>query len=347
MTPRIKLGARMLAAALAAAVAGSQGASPAFAQAERQITAQQAAVAAVEAPASQLALDVWTNRPDGRYLPGETVSLYIRTNADVRVVVMNVDAMGRTNVLLPNAFTTESALAGNTVHQLPPAGATYQFTVAEPFGSNLIKVVASTGSHPILDRAALRADSGPFPEVAGSAEELARSIQAVMVEQAAASWAVADVFVDVVAERPGAQEPAAPAFGLSLSLDRPAYRVGDTVTATLTAERDCTLTLVNINEAINEAVVLYPNQAVPSVRLRAGQPASLPGIDSAVRLAVVGPAGSQRMIAICTEEDRPLLGDLAAYPMRAIHPVLTTAQWDQLPRPPMTARASLRFEVMP
>lgn len=337
---------RLALAVGAAALLGLAAAGPADAQV-RQITAQQAGVVGMTMPPATLALDVWTNRADGQYLPGEELELYIRADADVRVAILNVDAMGRTNVLLPNAFATDSQLSGNTVHRVPAVGATYRFAVSEPFGTNLIKVVASTGAHPILDQGAIRAGSGPFPEVTDGAEGLVRAVQAVMAAHPQSAWASQDVFIDVVPQRAAAAAPVAAGFGLSLSLDKPFYGPGDSVTATLTAERDCTLTLVNINEAINQAVVLYPNQAVASVRLRAGQTVTLPGADSPVRLAVTGPAGAQTMVATCTEEDRSLLGDLSAWPLRAIHPVLTTAQWQQIVQPPGTARATLRFVVTP
>ncbi|MCC6006316.1 MAG: hypothetical protein JJU40_01410, partial [Rhodobacteraceae bacterium] len=76
-------------------------------------------------------------------------------------------------------------------------------------------------------------------------------------------------------------------------------------------------------------------------------PAPRPGPPRGVGGGGGAPAGAQTMVAVCTEEDRAILGDLSSWPLRAIHPVLTTAQWQQVAQPPGTARASLRFVVTP
>ncbi len=331
----------------------------AHAQSERSISVEQLPVVQLEAPASELHVDIWANRTDGQYLPGESVELYIRANRDVRVSVLNVDALGRTTVLLPNAYTTDNHLQGNTVYSLPAPGANFRLQVNEPFGSNLIKVVATTGAHPILDATALHRVDGPFAQFTGTTQQLVRSVQVVMSEQTQSEWAVADLFIDVVRSRAEAAVPsAAPAvsspadrFELQMQTDRPEYRLGDRMTVTLTAERDCSLTLVNIEQAQNSATVLYPNRVIETVRLRAGQPTALPGADSALQLAVLGPAGPQTLVAVCTEDSRPALVDVSGLPLRAVYPVLSAGQWSALQQTvqhqPRTGRASLVFQVQP
>lgn len=343
----------------ALAVSGLVWAGAAQAQSFRNISVEQLPVAQMEAPESDLRVDVWANRPDGQYLPGESVELHIRANQDVRVSVLNVDALGRTTVLLPNAHTTDNRLQGNTVYRLPAPGANFKLQVNEPFGSNLIKVVATTGSQPILDADALQRVDGPFAQFDGTTQQLVRSVQVVMTEQQQSDWAMADLFIDVVRSRSGAAVPSSThavptaddGFDLRMQTDRSAYRLGDRMNVTLTAERDCTLTLVNIEQAQNSATVLYPNRVVESVRLRAGQATVLPGAGSAVELAVLGPAGPQTLVAVCAEDSRPALVDVSGLPLRAIYPVLSGAQWSELQHTaqhrPGTGRASVAFEVHP
>lgn len=343
----------------ALAVSGLLWASAAEAQSARNISVEQLPVAQLEAPASELRVDIWANRTDGQYLPGESVELHIRANQEVRVSVLNIDAMGRTTVLLPNAYTTDNRLQGNTVYSLPAPGANFRLQVNEPFGSNLIKVVATTGAHPILDASALQRVDGPFAQFAGTTQQLVRSVQVVMNEQAQSEWAVADLFIDVVRSRPEAAVSSptptvsspADSFELRLQTDRSEYRLGDRMTVTLTAERDCTLTLVNIEQAQNSATVLYPNRVIETVRLRAGQATALPGADSALQLAVLGPAGPQTLVAVCTENPQPALVDVSSLPLRAVYPVLSAGQWSALQQTaqhqPRTGRASVAFQVRP
>ncbi len=341
------------------AVAGLLWASVAQAQPTRNVSVEQLPVAQLQAPPSDLRVDIWANRADGQYLPGESVQLQIRANRDVRVSVLNVDALGRTTVLLPNTHTTDNQLQGNTVYSLPAPGANFRLQVNEPFGSNLIKVVATTGAHPILDANALQRVDGPFAQFRGNTRDLARSVQVVMAEQPQSEWAVADLFIDVVRSRaeaaPAAVAPAVASapdtFNLQMLVDRTEYRVGDRMSVTLTADRDCSLTLVNIEQGQNQATVLYPNRVVESVRLRAGQATVLPGADSALQLAVLGPAGPQTLVGLCSEETQPALVDVSGLPLRAVYPVLTASQWSALQQTaqqqPRTARASVAFQVRP
>lgn len=352
------MGGRVLSGLAMAGLLWSAGAQ---AQPTRSISVEQLPVAQLQAPPSDLRVDIWANRADGQYLPGESVQLQIRANRDVRVSVLNVDALGRTTVLLPNTYTTDNQLQGNTVYSLPAPGANFRLQVNEPFGSNLIKVVATTGAQPILDANALQRVDGPFAQFRGNTRDLVRSVQVVMAEQPQSEWAVADLFIDVVRNRAAAAAPAAAVaptvtsapdtFNLQMQVDRSQYRVGERMRVTLTAERDCSLTLVNIEQGQNQATVLYPNRVVQAVRLRAGQATVLPGADSALQLAVLGPAGPQTLVGLCTEETQPALVDVSGLPMRAVYPVLTASQWSALQQTaqqqPRTARASVAFQVQP
>lgn len=313
----------------------------------RQITVEQRPLAELQAPVSPVRVDVWSNRADGQYIPGETMQLSIRSNADVRVAVLNVDVLGRVTVLLPNSFQPDSLLKANTINMLPADGARFQLKVNEPFGMNLIKVVASTGTHPILDPGALQRSAGPFSQYSGTPGDLARSVQVVMAEQAASAWAVADHVFEVVPYRPGSTPSAgAEDFSLLMQLDGFMYRLGDYLSLRILSNRDCTLTLVNVNRELNEAVVLYPNRNVPTVRLQANRETMLPGANSPVQFAVLGPAGPQSLVALCTESPQPLLGDLSANQHRSVYPVLTPSQWTVIQQEPRIARTSVDFEIL-
>lgn len=339
-----------------ALMAGLSLAAPwAPADTTRQLTVEQTPIAELNAPESDLKLDIWLDRSDGRYLPGESAQLYLRPDRDVQVVVLNVDARGATTVLFPNEYARDNRLSGQRVHTLPAPDAPYHFRVSEPMGINLIKVIASTDERAILDTGQLRSGNGPFAR-ARSTTDLARQLTVTINEQPDSQWAMAEQYLEVVQQRPGTAGTQAPAaqpddFGLDLRLEKDHYRPGEHLALTIAAERDCTLTLVNISETRNEAVVLYPNQAVAQVRLQAGRQTWLPGADSPVRLSVLGPPGGQTLMAVCTEESASLLGNLSQYAQRSVYPQLNHQQWAALQaaaqQQPRSARASVQFRVVP
>lgn len=206
-------------------------------------------------------------------------------------------------------------------------------------------MVATTGQKPILDAAELQQDGGPFAKYDGTTEQLARSVQVEMTEQPQNDWAVANLFIDVVSSRSDE------GFALTLQTDRSDYRPGDTMTVTLTAERDCILTLVNVEPAQHSATVLYPNRVIETVRLRAGQATVLPGADSTLQLDVLGPPGKQTLHAVCTEDPKAVGIAVSGLPLRAVYPVMSAVEWNRLQQTvqnqPRTARTSVVFEVQP
>lgn len=330
------------AALLGAALAAAGAAGTAVAETARQVTVQQAPLAAVAAPASGLTLDSWIDRSDGLYLPGERLELYLRLNRDARVTVWNVAASGQATMLFPNEHVSDSLLAGNRVHRIP-ADARYHLQVGPPFGTNLIKVIATTAQVPLVDRQSL-ARSGAFDSYRGTPEELARQLQVVVAAQPQAAWAMAEQVFEIAPQRPGPAQPvvapiqlgAAPAtpqpqpllpaesaFGLEMRLGQESYRLGESLALSLAAEKSCHLTLLNV-DAAGSPTVLYPNSLQREVRLRAGQVTFLPGADSDIRLQLAGTPGPNSLIALCTEE-RSLFAELFEFDHsggRSVYPTI-------------------------
>ena len=77
---------------------------------QRDLTVQQNAVFSIVAPKPEDGLKVtaWADREDNTYAVGESIRLYVRTNKDAYVNVINVGPTGNTTVLFPNAFQKKS-----------------------------------------------------------------------------------------------------------------------------------------------------------------------------------------------------------------------------------------------
>jgi hypothetical protein len=67
-----------------------------------------------------------------------------------------------------------------------------------------------------------------------------------------------------------------PAFTLSLKLNRDSFREGETISVELQATKDCYVTIFNLY-ALDSLRVLFPNEAAPNNRLKAGESRAIPG----------------------------------------------------------------------
>ena len=295
-------------------------------QDERLLTVEQTAVSAVAAPAVAAAADnplgvvAWVDQPDNTYAAGEQVRLFVQTNKDAYVTVLNVAPDGATTVLFPNRFQTDHLVRANVMTEVPDPDGRARITVSEASGAELIKVVASSRPAPLFETAAL-GGAGAFAAVPAGAAEAARMLQVVMAEPAGGEWDVYDKVIRTISARPGAAQgvsaPAvlpvagagwpASAFGLQVAADRPLYGLADPVTLMIRTEADCHLTLLNTGPG-GGSRLLFPNRYQQQTLIRAGHTVVVPGIDAGVSLRPLGPAGVEHVTAVCRTGDRPAIG---------------------------------------
>lgn len=277
-------GALALAATLMAA--GS-----AHGQDARNLTVEQTAFDAVQAPAppaagNPLGVVAWVDHPDNTYGYGERVRLFVQTNKDAYVTMLNVGSDGAATVLFPNRFQGDNRVRANVATEVPDPAARARIQVSGTTGAELIKVIASSRPVPLFDVAQL-AQAGPFQTLRTRADETARNLSVVMESDETAEWHVYDKVIRTVPRRPAATVPPAapvagagwpsPPFALEIAADRPLYRVTDPVTLMVKAETDCHLTLLNTGPT-GAFRVLFPNRHQQQTLIRAGQTVVVPGI---------------------------------------------------------------------
>ena len=307
-------GALVLAAALAAA-------DGARAQDARNLTVEQTAFDTVQAPAATEAanpLDVvaWVDHPDNTYGYGERVRLFVQTNKDAWVTVLNVGPDGAVTVLFPNRHQSDNRVRANAATEVPDPAARARIEVSGATGTELIKVIASSRPVPLFDAAQL-AEAGPFQTLRTGADEAARNLSVVIDAGGAAEWDVYDKVIRTVPRRPGSVSPAAapvagagwppPAFALEIAADRPLYGIADPVTLMVRTERDCHLTLLNTGPT-GASRLLFPNRYQQQTLIRAGQTVVVPGIGAGLSIVPVGPAGMEHVTAACRTGAGPALG---------------------------------------
>lgn len=316
--------ARKPACAACALVAAAVLPGAAAAQDERLLTVEQTAVSAVAAPAgapagNPLGVVAWVDHPDNTYAAGERVRLFVQTNKDAYLTVLNVAPDGATTVLFPNRFQTDSLVRANVATEVPDPSGGARITVSGASGAELIKVVASSRPTPLFEAASL-GRAGPFSAVPAGASAAARTLQVVMDESAGVEWDVYEKVIRTVPPRPAASAAPAPAaapvagagwpsaaFGLRVAADRPLYRAADPVTLMIRTEADCHLTLLNTGPA-GASRMLFPNRWQQQTLIRAGQTVVVPGIGAGVSLRPLGPAGVEHVTAVCRTGGQPVLG---------------------------------------
>ena len=140
-------------------------------------------------------------------------------------------------------------------------------------------------------------------------------------------------------------------FELQVNMPQRAFRDGDALSLSVTAEQDCELTLVNVDQT-GQATVLFPNRMQEDNELDAGKMRFLPGSESKVEYRVAGAPGEQALIAFCTKEKPGFFAQLfgqsrAATPVLAQNDLQTVlAKINQEP-PENVARTLVSYTVTP
>lgn len=93
-----------------------------------------------------------------------------------------------------------------------------------------------------------------------------------------------------------------PPVGLSIWADQSVYKVGEAARFFASSDRDCNLTLINVDQA-GQATVLYPSEFHPENAIKAGEVIQVPGSDAGYLLAFAEP-GNEKLVGICMEGER-------------------------------------------
>ena len=307
----------LFAAAIAVGFPGAAKAAP-----DEELTAGQRMLTAVPLPSSDLKLDLWINKANGVYADGESVQIYMRPSEAAYVTIFNTDARGETTVVFPNRFRAQNFVQAGNILQVPGPGADFKLRVSAPYGANLIKALATKKPVSLLD-ASKFTQTGNFQSFSGGADQLARQIQVTANKEQTAGWASAQLPFTVVAAAgtttggPSVNvTPAQPTmsgipaldkllresggFGLQIVLNQADYMEGDPLSLTAVAEKNCNLTLVNVDER-QLGTVLLPNQFEKKRELKAGVTQFLPGGKSKLAYVTAG-SGRNALVGFCVAE---------------------------------------------
>jgi len=92
-----------------------------------------------------LSVAVSTDRGSGAsYVDGEEMTIFVTTNRDAFVKVYHIDVNGAIQLIWPNRFGGGSVIRPGTPVPIPAQGDPFAFRLGAPYGTEFIKVVAST-----------------------------------------------------------------------------------------------------------------------------------------------------------------------------------------------------------
>ena len=156
------LGAADLSLPASALPAGMELEPPGLARAEGQ---RANLTGVLGAPVGKLTVKAMTDRGEGGvYRSGEELQVHVFVNRDAWLKVYHVDVAGKTQLIFPNQFHSDNRVAGGGFVRIPEEHYPFQFLLGEPYGTEFIKVVAS--SRPFAD------SESAFTELAGPAREV-------------------------------------------------------------------------------------------------------------------------------------------------------------------------------
>lgn len=131
----------------------------------------------------------WVDRGDYTYAIGEPVRIYVETNKDAYVTVLNTDSAGQTTQLFPNQYQPDNFVSANRAMEVPDPASRSRIVVTGNVGDELLKVVASTSPVSLFEARQL-SDAGGFRVVRTDAQRTARSLSVVMDDQRPAGGSV-------------------------------------------------------------------------------------------------------------------------------------------------------------
>jgi uncharacterized protein DUF4384 len=180
----------------------------------RDLSVEQATAFQAGTPApGSLRISTWVDRHDLTYAHGDAVRIFVKTNEDAYVTIINVGPSGRVTQLFPNAFQQSNRVAANRALEVPSANGGSRINVSGPVGAELIKVFVSSEPIKIIPESQL-VGSGAFRSLAGGVSDLVRNLEVSADGPAGgqSKFAISNLVIKTISSRRASNAPANPAF---------------------------------------------------------------------------------------------------------------------------------------
>jgi hypothetical protein len=169
----------------------------------RDLTVEQANVHQAGSPKpGSLRVSAWVDRQDLTYSRGEPVRIFVQSNEDAYLTIVNVGPSGRVTQLFPNAFQSNNRVVAGQQVEVPSSDSGARITVSGAVGAELIKVFASSEPMQVIPEAQLQGN-GAFLVMRGVASDLVRNLEVTANAPAAPNrkLAISNLIIKTMNER--------------------------------------------------------------------------------------------------------------------------------------------------
>jgi Domain of unknown function (DUF4384) len=169
----------------------------------RDLSAEQATAFQAGTPApGSLRVSAWVDRHDLTYARGDAVRIFVKTNEDAYVTIVNVGPSGKVTHLFPNAFQQSNRVAANRTLEVPSGNGGSRINVSGPVGAELIKVFVSSEPIKIIPESQL-VGSGAFRSLAGGVSDLVRNLEVTAAAPASgeSKFAISNLVIKTISSR--------------------------------------------------------------------------------------------------------------------------------------------------
>jgi len=122
-----------------------------------------------------LRIKVWVDKGAGSvYKAGEKLTVYFKANRDCYLRLYHANAAGEISLLFPNKFTDDDFMKAFRVYSIPDEYSKFDFVISAPFGSEVIKAVASL--KPFTEKRTTDFTKSVFSDLGNATKENIRDI---------------------------------------------------------------------------------------------------------------------------------------------------------------------------
>ena len=98
-----------------------------------------------ESDPADFQVKLWTVRGEGAtYRDGEELVIHLFSNRDCYVKIYQIDVEKRMQLIFPNRFFPDNFIRKGRVYKIPDTRYPFRFVLGEPFGTEFVKLIAST-----------------------------------------------------------------------------------------------------------------------------------------------------------------------------------------------------------
>jgi len=126
-----------------------------------------------------LKVTAWVDNKDAEYRLGDTVKFSIKVNKNAYITLLNIGTAGKTHIIFPNQFQSDSYIRANETLSIPQANSKFHFKVSGKKGWDLVKIIATSTPQTIIPSQYL-ADTESFKAVTKNIDIVANTMDEIL-----------------------------------------------------------------------------------------------------------------------------------------------------------------------